>query len=582
MQKHPQLLRRPLPPALPRLSLCKKKVRAAKTVETKPPRVRFTQDETTSTERDKTSFPDVSTNQLQTPINIQNLFLDDLVQKTVTAISTPKLSSKKAYWHRAKTAISSIVFPSSPSVSPQVLGKETSQMEIARKSRRKSSKIEPIYADRVQTDILILSPSRSRPSPVITPKPLEIQSEYLHILRSRTYIFKQPLLDLKTAVPSPLPRVTPLKVGGQSSERSQQTTAMVLNVTPFSGSFSMPRPLLPRKPRRQSVIETLATESENVESVSQQKPPSPTEGKTKIDAQKSEGYVVYGEAFKTIVATQYETLTAVTNLAISNCQMFGRNALNLKGFFLLNCPDLRPLAFQLVYLNLSFNDISSFPTEVFCLQNLQVLNLRNNPIKEIPSEIQQLKYLRIFIIAFNLITTLPHGLFYLFHLEKLDVSYNDLTFIPNEIQKLRSLEKLIVDGNDLTSFPPGILKLNLKQIMFENTYTHPILWKENSLNSPPHLTQIASLFFLKNNLQKNYHMIPLKIQKLLKWTSRCDWCCGPKFGEGFRVIRSFDIFGVTHLPVMFHVCSSSCYRKAKESNLALDGTSGKRTRLNSE
>ena len=81
----------------------------------------------------------------------------------------------------------------------------------------------------------------------------------------------------------------------------------------------------------------------------------------------------------------------------------------------------------------------------------------------------------------------------------------------------RSLEKLIVDGNDLTSFPPGILKLNLKQIMFENTYTHPILWKENSLNSPPHLTQIASLFFLKNNLQKNYHMIPLKIQKLLKW-----------------------------------------------------------------
>lgn len=49
-----------------------------------------------------------------------------------------------------------------------------------------------------------------------------------------------------------------------------------------------------------------------------------------IKPQKSEGYVVYGEAFKTIVATQYETLTAVTNLAISNCQMFGRNALNLK------------------------------------------------------------------------------------------------------------------------------------------------------------------------------------------------------------------------------------------------------------
>lgn len=73
---------------------------------------------------------------------------------------------------------------------------------------------------------------------------------------------------------------------------------------------------------------------------------------------------MHGEGFKTVAATRYETITAMTNLAVVNCQIYGRNALNLKGFFIMNCPDLTPLAFQLIYLNLSFNDISSFPTEI--------------------------------------------------------------------------------------------------------------------------------------------------------------------------------------------------------------------------
>lgn len=81
----------------------------------------------------------------------------------------------------------------------------------------------------------------------------------------------------------------------------------------------------------------------------------------------------------------------------------------------------------------------------------------------------------------------------------------------------RSLEKLNVDGNELTTFPAAILKLNLKKILFENTFTHPAFWKENSLNSPPSLTQITSFFFLKNNLREYYDVIPVEIQKLLKW-----------------------------------------------------------------
>lgn len=42
-----------------------------------------------------------------------------------------------------------------------------------------------------------------------------------------------------------------------------------------------------------------------------------------------EANVIRGEGFKTVAATQYETIIAMTNLAIVNCQIHGRNALNL-------------------------------------------------------------------------------------------------------------------------------------------------------------------------------------------------------------------------------------------------------------
>ncbi|KAM7111755.1 leucine-rich repeat-containing protein 63 [Molossus nigricans] len=439
MQNHPQLLRRPLPPKFPKLPLYKKKVHTAKTDKIEPPHEKFAQDEITLIGGDKTSFPDVvSRKQLQTSVNIQNISLHYQVQRRVAAMLTPYRSSKNVYWSIPETAAGSIIFPSWPSASRRIFGKERKQME------------------------------RSR-------KPL--------ISNFKAFLSEYMLSHIK------------------SRKRDEAMTN-----------------------------------------------------------------IIRGEGFNIIDVTKYETIAAMANLAVVNCQIHGRNALNLKGFFILNCPDLTSLASQLIYLNLSFNDISSFPTEIFCLKYLEILILRNNPINEIPSEIQQLKFLRVFNISFNLIMTLPPGLFSLSHLEELDISYNSIASIPQEIQKLRSLKKLVVDGNDLTSFPSGILKLNLKKILFENTFTHPCLWKENSLNSPQRLVQLTSLFFLKNNLHTYYDVIPVEIQMLLNCTSRCEWCQGPKFGEGYHVIQSCNVFGAIHLPVMFHVCSSSCYSEVIEKS----------------
>ncbi|XP_004408641.1 PREDICTED: leucine-rich repeat-containing protein 63, partial [Odobenus rosmarus divergens] len=412
MQNHPQLLRRPLPPKFPKLPLSKKKVHTAKTGKTEPKHVKFIQDETTSVERKKTSFPDVvSRNQPQTLVKIQNLFLDHYVQERVTTNAIPRKTFKNVYWHIPETATGSIFFPTCHSASSRVFGKETRQM------KRSFSRL----------------PSTT--SPAIPPKPKEVHSEYLPL---STYTFRQSLIGPHATMPSPVPGFRRAKAERRWAKHLKQNTAMVLSITHFPGLMSIPTPVLPRKPRRQSLLETHITESENVESTPRQSMPNLPEGIIKSrKPEESQAHLIRGGGLKTINATRYETIIAVTNLAIVNCQIYGRNALNLKGFFITKCPDLMILASQLIYLNLSFNDISYFPTEILCLKNLQILLLRNNPIKEISSEIQQLKLLRVFSIAFNLITTLPRGLFFLSHLEELDISYNSIVSIPNEIQKLR-------------------------------------------------------------------------------------------------------------------------------------------------
>ncbi|XP_007521294.2 leucine-rich repeat-containing protein 63 [Erinaceus europaeus] len=568
MKNYPQLLRRPLPPKLPKLPLYKK----GKTDKTMPSQVGFIQDEITSIiQRDVVNFPDVSRTQSPpAPVTIHTVFIDDQVQERVATITTsPKLSRAKIFVQVSKTITGSVFFPTSHPASSRIFKRKKRRRESSRKSKEESGQLKYIYLGSNIKELQITDFN----------KPLNVHSsvpyrhkDYLLLSKYSDHALKKKQMNFSAPETTSRLGTTPIKQERRWLKQLHQTTVS-LSVTDFPGPISLPKPQLPRKPARQTEIE-----AENVANILKPKKSVHSEAPIKIKLD-PETPSVHGEGLTTIAATCYETIVSMTNLAIKTCQIYGRNALNLKGFFITYCPDLTALAFQLVYLNLSFNHLSLFPTEVYCLKNLQVLILRNNPIKEIPSEIQQLKFLRIFNMAFNYITMIPPGFFSLSHLEKVDLSYNDIPLVPNEIHKLRSLEKLNLNGNELTSFPPALLKLNLKTILFDNNFTHPNFWKENSLNNPQRLIHLASLSFLKSNQYMQYSVIPEEIQMLLKSTSRCDCCHGPRFGEGFRIIRGYNIFGVTNLPILFNVCSSSCYRAVKEGNCLLDNTSI--TRINS-
>ncbi|XP_031218905.1 leucine-rich repeat-containing protein 63 isoform X2 [Mastomys coucha] len=576
-QHHPLLLRRPLPPKLPKLPLLKKKVRIDHTVKTRE--VEEETREQLNHDGDESALVkiDQSVSQSQRPASTQTIFLDynlTTQERVVTIFQKPR-RVLRLHWKVPKSAAGSMLIPRCPLASSRVFKNMQQQMKRVRKSLKKEGKEDEGLTKKPFGNTLVLSKEFSKPLPAsysrfITsrfkpsgpqfrpaPKILDYGQQLLR-LRDVKETALSPVSSLSSSVPEP-----------KWSERPHPTAALskvVLNTGSLPPARSLPTPVLPRKPPRQAVIENAVAVSGKTDV---HKPPEAVQ-KTARTIDPS-AHVLRGEGFKTVATTRSDTILAMTTLAIINCQIYGRNALNLKGFFLMQCPDLSSVAYQLVYLNLSFNDLNQFPIEILYLHNLQVLKMRNNPIREIPTEIHLLTYLRIFSIAFNYIAELPAGLFCLNYLEELDISYNEIEAIPNEIQKLRSLEKLIVDGNPITSFPPGILKLNLVKLQLENTFTVPQFWLENSWNDPPQLTQICSLFIVKNNLHKVFDYIPIAVQKHLRSTSDCDWCHGPRFGKGFRIIRSCDIFGVPRVPIMFRVCSLPCYLEIKESNFLLEG-----------
>ncbi|XP_015266490.1 PREDICTED: leucine-rich repeat-containing protein 63 [Gekko japonicus] len=254
-----------------------------------------------------------------------------------------------------------------------------------------------------------------------------------------------------------------------------------------------------------------------------------------------------------------DELMARAEMAILCCLMHKRTGLSLKAYFLPRVPDLSALADFLLYLNLSFNDLRLFPTEVCDLKKLQILKLRNNPIKSIPEDIKKLTDLRTLVMSFNLLTELPPWLFMLPKLECLDVSYNELEYIPNAISNARSLGCLIIEGNLLYVLPCGILKLPLKCLRVENNFLHPFFWREFKQLQPQRLTDMASLCFVRNKLQERYPKIPEDIQKLLGSCGTCDCCSGPLYGQGLRFLRAYrNIYGL-RLPYVFSACSPFCY-----------------------
>lgn len=110
-------------------------------------------------------------------------------------------------------------------------------------------------------------------------------------------------------------------------------------------------------------------------------------------------------------------------------------------------------------LNLSDNELETFPVAIAALEQLEVLRIVGNRFRELPSEIGNLENLRELYLDGNRLRSLPESIGRLGRLEVLGLSRNSLESLPETLADLRRLRVLHLSDNRLQALPAGMATL---------------------------------------------------------------------------------------------------------------------------
>ncbi|GFO12921.1 malignant fibrous histiocytoma-amplified sequence 1 [Plakobranchus ocellatus] len=120
---------------------------------------------------------------------------------------------------------------------------------------------------------------------------------------------------------------------------------------------------------------------------------------------------------------------------------------------------------DLVFLDLSWQQVRNIPASFGNLRKLEELNLKWNQLQEVSQEMKKCtKLLRIDLSgALRLLSAIPAALFYLEDLHTLNLSDNFFTDVPSEVCGLIKLRHLVVQRNSLLRLSPDLYKLRYLQ-----------------------------------------------------------------------------------------------------------------------
>ncbi|MDM8560897.1 COR domain-containing protein [Candidatus Parabeggiatoa sp. HSG14] len=140
---------------------------------------------------------------------------------------------------------------------------------------------------------------------------------------------------------------------------------------------------------------------------------------------------------------------------------------------------------NLQQLDLSCNQLTTWPVEMAQLQNLQQLFLWDNQLTVWPVEMAQLQNLQLLHLLGNQLTTWPVEMAQLQNLQKLYVSSNQLIAWPKEMAQLQNLQRLYLSYNQLSEWPKEMAQLqNLQQLK---------LWDNQLTTWPVEMAQLQNL-----------------------------------------------------------------------------------------
>ncbi len=145
---------------------------------------------------------------------------------------------------------------------------------------------------------------------------------------------------------------------------------------------------------------------------------------------------------------------------IIECFKKADTKLDLSSLYFSSLPDSAfTYLTHLENLDISANNLTALPKEIFSLTNLKKLNCDSNKLTCLPPEIEKLSALTYLSCGHNKLTSLPKEIGKLSALTHLYCGYNQLSCLPNEIGKLYTLTYLRCDTNELLSLPNEIVNL---------------------------------------------------------------------------------------------------------------------------
>ncbi|CAG05237.1 unnamed protein product [Tetraodon nigroviridis] len=165
---------------------------------------------------------------------------------------------------------------------------------------------------------------------------------------------------------------------------------------------------------------------------------------------------------------------------------------------------------QLVYLDVSKNNLEMVDEQICGCDSLQDLLLSNNTLTQLPGSIGSLKKLTALKVDENQLMYLPDSIGGLTCLDELDCSFNEIEALPSSIGQCVNIRTFAADHNFLVQLPPEMGNWKNATVLFLHS---------NKLESLPEEMgdmQKLKVINLSNNKLKN---LPYSFTKLSQMTA---------------------------------------------------------------
>uniref|UniRef100_A0A1B6DR41 Leucine-rich repeat-containing protein 58 n=1 Tax=Clastoptera arizonana TaxID=38151 RepID=A0A1B6DR41_9HEMI len=211
-------------------------------------------------------------------------------------------------------------------------------------------------------------------------------------------------------------------------------------------------------------------------------------------------------------------------------------------------------------INLSGNNFSYFPNQLFELSFLKYIYLGGNHISEIPKEIHRLSRLQVLCMGGNKLTEVHENVGLLNDLKALILSNNDLESLPRSIAKLKNLQTLQLHKNRLRTLPTEIIALKcLSELSLRD---NPLVVKfvSDMTHNPPSLLELSARTVKVNGIKYQEDDLPRSLIEYLKSAHHCvnPKCKGVFFDNRVEHIKFVDFCGKYRVPLLQYLCSSKC------------------------